>query len=85
MKPTQFNIKMKRFVRLFLLLSVTALSITACKKENKNSTHCYECKNLNGTSNYQDAGCMTNDQWNSITFTDQNGNTVDKNSNCRRR
>lgn len=62
----------------------------SCKKES--GSGCYECDfspiNRPGSSpgTYQDAGCMTADQWNTVKFTDDLGNlTLDKGRYCRKK
>jgi len=76
---------------LWTVFILTAMFIS-CKKENGDTMHCYECDfspvGYPGSSpgTYQDAGCMTNDQWETVAFGDASGNiTLNKNSNCRRK
>lgn len=69
-------------VLVLMGFSICATGIK-CKKDKE---YCYECKNLNGNANYQDAGCMTEDQWSTVRFTDSTGNgSLDKNVNCRKK
>ena len=61
------------------------VSLTLSCSKDKNKEYCYEC-DLQKNGIYQDAGCMTEAQWNSIQFTDFNGNgNLDKNKYCRKK
>lgn len=71
--------------KLFTILALS-LILVFCKKEGSNSstaTYCYEC-DFYGTG-YKDAGCMTKERWDTINFTDNLGNDLDKNSKCRKK
>ena len=72
-------------MKRLLSIAVILLFATGCKKEDPNKTNCWECKNLNGSASFQDAGCMTNAQWDGLQFTDPAGNTLNKDENCRKR
>lgn len=67
--------KMKK---LIIILCVLA----ACTK-NKDAVHCYKC-DFTKDGVYEDAGCMTAEQWKSITFKDSTGqHELNKKQYCR--
>lgn len=66
---------MKRIIFAFALLASVS-----CGSDR---VRCYEC-DLDKNGTFEDAGCHTRSEWESITFTDNQGNgTLDKNRYCR--
>jgi hypothetical protein len=65
------------------------VTLFSCKKEKEN---CYECEisylGLPNTTpgTYQDAGCMTAEEWDKIQLTNVNGDLIpDKDAYCRKK
>lgn len=78
---------MKYFFTALLLLM-----FLSCKKDNdSNKTHCYECDfspvGRGAPGQYQDAGCMTQAEFDALIFVDVLGNDppLDKSKYCRKR
>jgi hypothetical protein len=64
-----------------ILMSIAFLS---CRRDNDKI--CYECDTqLVPNGQYRDAGCYTKEEWNSFNLTDDFGNSIDKNTRCRKR
>ena len=73
----------------FLFFLFVFMVFASCKKDD-NGVHCYECDFSsigNGSpGQYKDAGCMTKEQWSTVIFTDNLGNSqLDKSRYCRRK
>lgn len=65
--------------RIILAILIT-LSVSSCGSDR---VRCYEC-DLQKNGIYQDVGCHTRSEWETITFTDNLGNgTLDKARYCR--
>lgn len=62
-----------------LLILIAAMLFIGCTKEDK--FNCYECDFGSG---WKDAGCMTKSQLETVTFTDDYGNQINK-SRCRKK
>jgi hypothetical protein len=66
------------------LIALLLTTILSCSKDS-NKEYCYEC-DLQMNGNYQDAGCMTEKDWETVQFTDFNGNgQLDKSRYCRKK
>jgi hypothetical protein len=53
----------------------------SCKKDKD---HCYQC-DIQGNGTYQDVGCMSDDEWKSYQVTDNFGNSINKETKCRKK
>lgn len=64
--------------------------VSSCSKDSDpNEKHCYEC-DVDNDNNYNDAGCLTNEQWNKVILTDESGTDLPdseqiKRTRCRRK
>jgi len=70
--------KIKKFTKLLLFVTLAIVIFNSCKKDK---VYCWECPVRYNSNVYQDVGCMTEDEYRQINFTDTLGNDVD----CRKK